>query len=508
MKESDFLEPRRMSKRALVILLIKSVKAYASVFFVFFMIKIYDFCVEKAFWEIFLLIPSVLGAFLLLAFTTAFLSYYFKKFYIEDGSLIFMHGVIQRERTTVPLHKIYTLRTRRGLIYRLLDMRGVSFDTLASGTAEIELILDEYDWNVLLGQVETQSKGAENTFDAINVRSATNAGDERNIKLNVSNLNLIKGALCQNHLKGMVVLLGVLGTLYNQTLSVNEEWVKQFIDNVDTYAETASFSYSVFAFIVAALYLVVLLLWMGKVFLRYYRMDIQLNEKQLFFESGLLTRNSSRFSYDKICTVSVKRNVVEQWMGCCTVLLKQALFATDKEKGGNVNIYGCDHEEHFLRWWLGKDYSSSPDIISARSGYGLLGHSIKYELLIFFSVSLVLCYYGQYAWLMVTFSYLLIVLLKGALAVRRSYITLKEDYLEVGNGKFARMTNYFKYGNIEVVRLVATPFTPYFHRVSLLISTNGTSFRIRSLREQEAKDIYERLLFYCERHKEESHCAT
>ena len=267
MKESDFLEPRRMSKRALVILLIKSLKAYASVFFVFFIIKIYDFCVEKAFWEIFLLIPSVLGAFLLLAFTTAFLSYYFKKFYIEDGSLIFMHGVIQRERTTVPLHKIYTLRTRRGLIYRLLDMRGVSFDTLASGTAEIELILDEYDWNVLLGQVETQSKGAENTFDAINVRPATNTGDERNIKLNVSNLNLIKGALCQNHLKGMVVLLGVLGTLYNQTLSVNEEWVKQFIDNVDTYAETASFSYSVFVFIVAALYLVVLLLWMGKVFL-------------------------------------------------------------------------------------------------------------------------------------------------------------------------------------------------------------------------------------------------
>lgn len=89
---------------------------------------------------------------------------------------------------------------------------------------------------------------------------------------------------------------------------------------------------------------------------------------------------------------------------------------------------------------------------------------------------------------------MLVSLSKGLLAVRRSHITLKEDYMEISNGKFAEIYNYIKYDNIEVVRMVSTPFTPYNHRVKLVISTNGTSFVIRSLKEQEAKEIYELLL--------------
>lgn len=83
------------------------------------------------------------------------------------------------------------------------------------------------------------------------------------------------------------------------------------------------------------------------------------------------------------------------------------------------------------------------------------------------------------------------------LAVRRSRVTLKEDYVAVSDGKFADNCNYIKYSNVEVVRLVSTPFTPYFRRVKLILSTNGSTFTVRSLREQEAVDIYELLLDKC-----------
>ena len=39
--------------------------------------------------------------------------------------------------------------------------------------------------------------------------------------------------------------------------------------------------------------------------------------------------------------------------------------------------------------------------------------------------------------------------------------------------------------NIEVVRLVYTPYTRYSRLVRLSVSTNGTSFSVRSLKEQE-----------------------
>ena len=46
-------------------------------------------------------------------------------------------------------------------MYRLLDMKGVSFDTLASKAAEVELILDYKDWDALIERIEQQEQMPE-----------------------------------------------------------------------------------------------------------------------------------------------------------------------------------------------------------------------------------------------------------------------------------------------------------------------------------------------------------
>lgn len=496
MKINDFSIPRRMSKSAFVIFFVKALRSYASLILILFTVRIFDSSNETSIMEYIIMLLSYLAGFLVISLITAFLSFYFKKYYVEDGNLIFIHGVIQHERTSIPLNKIQSLRTKSGLIYRMLDMKGVSFDTLASRTEEIELILDDDDWDALLSRVENK----ENTQEEVKETEATEQETTENnktIKLEVSNLNLIKGALCQNHLKGMAVLFGVLATLYNQITSVNDKAAKYFIDYVETHADSSAFSVTAVLTVIVILYIVILILWMGKVFLQYFNMDIRMGEKQLFFESGLITRNSSRFSFDKVCTLYVKRNIIENWLGCCTIMVRQALNATDEKKGADVKIYGSSHDGNFLNWWLGKDYTSSPTVISARSGYGLFGYTIRFDILISLAVAIVLCYYRQYIWLIAPIVYMLVSLAKGFLAVRKSHITLKEDYMEISNGKFAEIYNYVKYDNIEVVRMVSTPFTPYYHRVKLVISTNGTSFAIRSLKEHEAKEIYELLLLNC-----------
>ena len=496
MKINDFSIPHRMSKSAFVIFFVKALRSYASLILILFTVRIFDSSDETSIMEYIIMLLSYLAGFIALSLITAFLSFYFKKYYVEDGNLIFIHGVIQHERTSIPLNKIQSLRTKSGLIYRMLDMKGISFDTLASRTQEIELILDDDDWDALLSRVETQ----ENTQEEVQETEATEqeaTANSKTVKLEVSNLNLIKGALCQNHLKGMAVLFGVLATLYNQITSVNDKATSYFIDYVETHADSSTFSVTAVLTVIVILYIAILILWMGKVFLQYFNMDIRMGEKQLFFESGLITRNSSRFSFDKVCTLYVKRNIIENWLGCCTIMVRQALNATDEKKGADVKIYGSSHDGNFLSWWLGKDYTSSPTVISASSGYGLLGYTIRFDILISLAVAIVLCHYEQYIWLFAPIAYMLVSLAKGLLAVRRSHITLKEDYMEISNGKFAEIYNYVKYDNIEVVRMVSTPFTPYYHRVKLVISTNGTSFAIRSLKEHEAKEIYELLLLNC-----------
>ena len=542
MKAGDFSEPRRMSGSAYVVLLAKVLRQYASLFFILVFLRIFDSDSPFSFVERVMRVSVIAAGYLVVAAVSAFVSYYFRKYYIKDGKLVFMHGLLNKETTSIPLDRVQSLRTKRGFVYRLLELRGVLFDTLASKTAEIELILEEDDWKALLSRVEMQERvakevakegmsgvDADETGDAGADGAAGTAGAAeaagtaevagvagtagtaarimkrdgedvvagQAVRMSFSNLNLIKGAFCQNHLQGMAVLFAALAAVFNTLTSVDDRAVDHVIDYVGTYAGSLSFPPSAYLAVAVVLYLVIMLMWIGKVFLRYSNMEVRMAHGQLTFESGLIARNSSRFQHDKVCTVYVKRNFLEKRLRGSTIMLRQALNATDEKRGTDVRIYGSDSAAVFLEWWLGKDYPASSEVVSARSGYGLMSHVMRLDLLLSIAAATVLICFGLYAWLAVPAAWLLISLVKGLCAVRRSSIVLKEGYVVINNGKFADIRNYIKYSNIEVVRLVSTPFTRYSRRVRLSVSTNGTSFSVRSLKEQDAREIYEMLLGRC-----------
>lgn len=310
MKTNDFSAPRRMSKSAFVIFLVNNLWLYAKYFLFIVILELFNSEKKLSFIEAALDFWVVLAICLTLAAVIAFINYYSKKYYVENGNLIFIHGLAHKEITSISLTKIHSLRTKQGLIYRLLDMKGVSFDTLASQSEEIEMILDNEDWEALLSRIETlDSQTQIQASEADKIEEKT---DGYTTKLSVGNLNLIKGALCQNHLRGMVVFGSILVTLYDQIISVNENAVEYFYGYMATHADFLRLSLSSCITVAAILYIVTLLLWLGKVFLRYFNMDIRIDREQLFFESGLISRNSSRFSYDKICTVYIKRNIIEK----------------------------------------------------------------------------------------------------------------------------------------------------------------------------------------------------
>ena len=76
----------------------------------------------------------------------------------------------------------------------------------------------------------------------------------------------------------------------------------------------------------------------------------------------------------------------------CTIMLKQAFNATQKDNESDVKIYGSNTSEHFLNWWLGKDYVSSQSIISAKSGKGVIGYTVRFDIPVSLIVCIVLCY--------------------------------------------------------------------------------------------------------------------
>ena len=103
---TDFSVPQRMSPAAFFIIFIKMVKTLFGAVFVY---NLADLGINgrDALVTIAISIGILIGASLILAA----MAYFPKKYYIKDRNLIFSHGVLSRETTTVPLDRIHSLRT-------------------------------------------------------------------------------------------------------------------------------------------------------------------------------------------------------------------------------------------------------------------------------------------------------------------------------------------------------------------------------------------------------------
>ena len=99
MKASDFSVPRRMSGSALWVMIVKGLREYASIFVFLIVLKLIDTDDQHTFYDNMRILFLLCAGYLVLAALTAFIGWYFKKYYIEGGKLIFIHGLFGKETT-------------------------------------------------------------------------------------------------------------------------------------------------------------------------------------------------------------------------------------------------------------------------------------------------------------------------------------------------------------------------------------------------------------------------
>lgn len=487
MMTNDFSQPQRMSPGAFFIIFTKLFMKSIAPLSIAGLYNIITYSSDDV-WKFMLLITAICVT---VPLVWALISYLPKKFYIKDGNLVFIHGIIDHESTVVPLDRVHSLRTEKGIWFRILDMRGIIFDTLATRKEEIELILDEYEWKRLLEVIDRDGKTNEDP------ETETEETDTSHT-VHYPTKNLVLAALCQNHLKGMAVLGSMLAVVFGNLQDLSEEATDTLAAYLDSFFETLIDNPLELGAFLAIVYVVILMMWLGKTLLRYYDTSLAYDNKLLTFSYGLLTRASSRFFFDRICTISIKRNFLEKKFGFSTLMLRQALNATAEKEEENMRLYGSDSSAFFLRWWLGDDYGKEDDMISAKSGKGVFYRYVALRAVVAGGTAIGLICSGLYAWTLLPLIYLIVLFPSGLFAMRRSRIELKATYCIVHNGSFAETDNYMKYSDIEVVGIFRSPITPWTHRVSLAVSTSGTTFIVRSLAEKEATLIRKLLLIKAE----------
>lgn len=271
---TDFSVPQRMSLGAFFIYILKYFRVTLNATVIFLAYEI--FRSDGGLVESMLKIAAVTGCTAALALILASLAFFQIRFYVEGGNLIYRHRLISRATTTIPLSRIHTLRTRQGLLYRVLGLRGVLFDTLAAKEEEIELILSESDWQSLLKRVERQEQPQPADPD---MPPAYNPSSH----IKFSDRDLLRDALCQNHLKGMVVLGGFAAVIINSLTDLPENTLEIIAGYLESHLGNFAVSLAGIVMIMAATYVVSLVLWLGKVLLRYHDLSLSYDSKTLTF---------------------------------------------------------------------------------------------------------------------------------------------------------------------------------------------------------------------------------
>lgn len=494
---NDFSTPRRMSPAAFIVIWMQTFQQLITTFIVIIGMMLFDD--DLVYSQRLIMSVAFIGGALALSAGVAFLKYYFRKYHIEGDSLIYTHGLAFKNTTSVPLERIHNLRTKSGIFYRLVDMRGVSFDTLASEKQEVELILNESEWQALLRQVRI----GEDFPNAGGLDTAVAPPPPfRQDKLHVSNLNIIKGALCQNHLQGFAILGAIAAAVFNKVSEIDEDATGRFIDYIDAHAGDVSLSVGQILLCAVVIYLLVMLLWTGRIALRYYGMTITIADNRLTFESGLFSRYTSRIARNKATVLSIKQNPLERLAQCETISIRQAENVTDEKKRGDITIYGSDLGNRILGWWTGddtgnelpfsdKDSVKESILMTACSGKGVFVRRFMPHLLIAVVALLVLMFaadivipaiaaYSLYTGLMAG---------RAVMAWRHSSIELTDAYVLINRGNIARIREYVRYPDIESIRIRRTPFTRYTGRVSLQLATNSGATTVYSLTLADARTL-------------------
>lgn len=494
---SDFSTPRRMSPAAFIVIWMQTFQQLITTFIVIIGMMLFDD--DLVFSQRLIMAVAFVGGAIALSAGVAFLKYYFRKYHIEGDSLIYTHGLAFKNTTSVPLERIHNLRTKSGIFYRLVDMRGVSFDTLASEKQEVELILNESEWQALLRQVRI----GEDFPDAGGLdASVAPPPPFRQDKLHVSNLNIIKGALCQNHLQGFAILGAIAAAVFNKVSEIDEDATGQIIDYIDAHAGEVSLTVSQILLCAAVIYLFVMLLWTGRTAIRYYGMTITIADNRLTFESGLFSRYTSRIARNKATVLSIKQNPLERLAQCETISIRQAENVTDEKKRGDITIYGSDLGNRILGWWTGddtgnelpfkdKDSVKESILMTARSGKGVFVRRFMPHLLIAVVALLVLMFAADIVIpsIAVCSLYTGLMAVRAVMAWRHSSIELTDAYVLINRGNIARIREYVRYPDIESIRIRRTPFTRYTGRVSLQLATNSGATTVYSLTLADARTL-------------------
>jgi putative membrane protein len=258
------------------------------------------------------------GAFVLVTLALAFLNYWFFRYRITENSILIRQGVLKKKQLDIKFERVQAVNTRQNVLYRLLGLVTVSFDTAGSSAQEGHLAAVPL-------QTARELRDRIRRAPSNVVVEQPQLGDAVSAPplLRLSAGDMVKIGLSSTRVFLLLVLIGPIGEYVSQEFGerIEESAVMEALGAVQVgLASGLAFA------MVLTLSVIVVLLCVSIVgaFLRYYRYELVADEDVLRSSGGLLTRHEQSVNRTKVQSLNASQNVMLRVFGRFRLRARQA----------------------------------------------------------------------------------------------------------------------------------------------------------------------------------------
>lgn len=420
----------------------------------------------------------------------AILIYLNFKFKIKENAFILKQGILNKSNISVPFEKIQHVNFKQNFIQQLINVTQVEIETAGAKTVEISIKALSREKAVALKKALFAKKKEIVTIEK--------AKPIKETLHKISVKELIKISISENHFKSLALLFAFIFSGYMQVKDFLE--TLELDEKLDALLEENASSVLGDLFLILVLFvlsfIISVIISFVTTFIRHFNLNATLEGNSLEISQGLITKQSNIIKKQKVQSIEVLTNPIQQKLGIYNVFFKQAVSGKINHKK-IIKVVGCSKDQInvfknllFLNTNFDNEEKHKPD-------------SYYKSQLFFRSFLFLVLLNGVFAIFSTSLFFINILLvplliLLVLLKYKKSYYFLNKNMLVIGSGQIGTKTTYFEHFKLQRITMKHTFFQKRKGVVNLVLQTASGKITLPCIRTKKALDMYNFMLYKSE----------
>lgn len=485
----DFSQPSSQSPKGLILIYLnESVKMFRALWPVFLWAVIDHINDQRSI----LLMIWILAALALLMVVHTILWFRSFKFQITDEQFILNKGYLNKKTVSVPLERIQNVETNQSVIQKQLGVMGLEIDTAGSDKKELKILSLTAAMAVELARTLSQRAKTEQATDGS--QEATEKASTEKLLLRLSNRDLLKIGISQNHLRAGLLILAFGNQLFEQISDVFAEKAEEYSSQVLEFLGHSG--WVIIALIVLIFIMASFLFSMIRTVLLFYDLNFFQTGSGYRMVSGLLNRKNILVPFNKIQQLNWETGPLKKLFGIYRVNIRQASGELSERKQ-SIELPGVLQPHLYILQedLFGPDQLAQQPVVRIHRRFFL-----RNWLLLGLAPGLIVTSFVVMEWyyLLIGIPWIGLIGLMEWLRSRKTVFGINQHQIRSQGGAIATRWKQMEFHKVQQVKYSQSFFQRRRNLASLQINNASGFIRIPYVPAEWAKLLHDYLLYYAE----------